>query len=66
MYLVGDRISLPSPSGGDVLGTIALVEEQLDGNLAYVINTDNDEIVVRYSDSDDEISLVDDITVDFN
>jgi len=66
MYLVGDRINLPSSSGRDTRGKIELVEEQPDGSLAYVVNTDDGEIVVRYSDDDDAISLIDDITVDFN
>lgn len=66
MYLVGDRINLPSPSGGDVLGTVALVEEQVGGNVAYVVNTDDNMIVIRLSEDEQETSFIDDITVDFN
>lgn len=66
MYLVGDRIKLPSTIGSEVSGTIALVEEHLDGNLTYVINTDDNMIVIRSSDDDAETSFIDNITVDFN
>lgn len=66
MYLVGDRINLPSPLGGDVNGTISIIEEQIDGGLAYVINTDDGQIAIRYSEDDHEISFINNIEVDFN
>lgn len=65
MYLVGDRILLPSPYGGDVCGTVSLVEEQPDGSLAYVVNGDNSEIFLRYSSEDHETSFVNNIDLDF-
>lgn len=66
MYLVGDRINLPSPFGKNVTGTVELIEEQNDGSVDYVVNTDDNNIVIRFSEDDAETSFIDNITVDFN
>lgn len=65
MYLVGDTVNLPSSVGLTITGMIELVEEQPDGSLSYVINTE-DGISIRNSNDDEEMSIVDDISVDFS
>lgn len=65
MYLVGDRIKFPSPQGREICGEVALVEEQPDFSYSYVINTDDDGIVIRNSEDDHEVSLVNDPVLDF-
>ena len=66
MYLVGDRVKFPSSTGGEAVGEIELVEEQLDGSYSYVINTDDNGIALRNSDNDVEMTLLNDPELDFN
>ena len=66
MYLVGDRINFPSPHGGTESGKIELIEEHLDNSISYVINSDDGHIVLRNSEDDAEMSLIDNITLDFS
>ena len=66
MYLVGDRVKFPSSTGKETSGEIVLVEEQLDFSYSYVINSDEDGIVIRNSEHDHEMSLVNDPVLDFS
>lgn len=65
MYLVGDKVNIPSSTGLAVTGKIELVEEQTDGSIGYVINTDEG-IVIRNSNDDADMSLVNHPELDFS
>ncbi len=64
MFLVGDKVNFPSPHGDVITGKIDLVEEQLDGSVTYVINSDEG-IALRNSNSDEDMTFIDDITTEF-
>ena len=66
MYLVGDRVTIPNPLGGEINGTIAVIDEQINGNIAYIIETDDNQAIVRFSEDDQETSFVDNISLAFS
>lgn len=65
MYLVGDIVKFPSSYGKEISGKIVLVEEQPDFSYSYVINSDEDGVVIRNSEDDAEMSLINDPVLDF-
>ena len=66
MYLVGDRVNIPNPIGGEINGTVTAIDEQINGNIAYVVETDDHQLVVRFSEDDQETSFVDNISLAFS
>ena len=65
MYLLGDRVKFPSSQGKETCGTVLLIEEQLDFSYSYVIDSDDVGIVIRNSEDDSEMSLLNNPVLDF-
>lgn len=67
MFLVGDRILIPSPNGGQVAGTVELIDQKpFETTVNYVINTDDCEIVIRSSEDDNEVTFLNNAELDFS
>lgn len=66
MYLVGDRVIVPDETDREVFGTVSVISELSSGEISYIVETDDNQTIVRFSSDDEETSFIDNITLDFS
>jgi hypothetical protein len=64
MYLVGDRVEMPTVIGS-VYGTVSRINESPHGEMTYWIDSDDGTVLLPMSNDEEMFQLIDDLSCAF-